>query len=343
MYTFDNDPSAEERIARDQALIARAVTEVVPERHLAAVVLIGGYGRGQGGYVLDEEGNAAPFNDYDYFVIFRGIGIRRARQYISRLPVHSLESATGVEVDFFPLLETELHGLEFSLMYAEMQAAHHVIAGNESVLECMKPMPIDQVPMTEMVRLMSNRGHLLLMNYAGMDSERFSTYINKAMLAAGDAWLASIGKYDVDYRIKLERMDSLCEDMELARLFRRSVEARFRPDLCPALGTADLYSATQVWLRTLQSIETERLGRFDWNRYCTPAMPKQPRGNWLKNVLLNLKDRRLSLTGGWLMRHPRERVISTLPVMLSDAMAGKASEQWRVDAARVIDLWYSYS
>ena len=72
-YTPDGDASVESRIDSDQQLIAAAVMDVVPESHFRALVLIGGYARGEGGF-RHVDCKPEPYNDYDYFVVVRGMG-----------------------------------------------------------------------------------------------------------------------------------------------------------------------------------------------------------------------------------------------------------------------------
>ena len=117
-YCFDGSPQAEWRITTDQLKIAKAVRQVIPGSELVAMVLIGGYGRGEGGYVLDLNDVAAPYNDYDYFLIFQGVSRRHAQELCDAVP--DLTDLVGVEVDFAPLRREELPRLRPSLMLAEM-------------------------------------------------------------------------------------------------------------------------------------------------------------------------------------------------------------------------------
>ena len=66
-YTFLNTPEAEERIQRDQDVIAQALEQTL-QKSLLSVVMIGGYGRGEGG-IYNANGDLRPYNDYDYFLV----------------------------------------------------------------------------------------------------------------------------------------------------------------------------------------------------------------------------------------------------------------------------------
>ena len=99
-YTPDGDAAVESRIDRDQQLIAAAVMDAVPASHFRALVLIGGYARGEGGF-RHVDGNPEPYNDYDYFVVVRGMNhaaIQTLKASLLELG-HLLTTRVGVEVD----------------------------------------------------------------------------------------------------------------------------------------------------------------------------------------------------------------------------------------------------
>jgi hypothetical protein len=77
-YTSDGPDAAEKRIARDQVIIGAAVRNALKDSGFVALILAGGYGRGEGGYrVVGDQ--YLPYNDYDYFVVVRG-GRQTARE-----------------------------------------------------------------------------------------------------------------------------------------------------------------------------------------------------------------------------------------------------------------------
>ena len=62
-YTLSGPPQAEQRIHDDQSRITRAVVEAIPRSKFGALILAGGYGRGEGGYRC-RKGRFAPYDDY---------------------------------------------------------------------------------------------------------------------------------------------------------------------------------------------------------------------------------------------------------------------------------------
>jgi hypothetical protein len=357
-YTFDKNIAAERCISQHQQIIAKKVLEYVPAEHLAAIVLIGGYGRGEGGYTVDYSGTPSPFNDYDYFLVFKGLSRRRAQLMVAGIPC--LDELVGIEVDFHPLLSEQLPTLRPSLMFAEMLAGHKIIYGDEDILSSMQSMPLNQLPIGEFTRLMTNRGCLLLLNYMSTNSDNFTLYTNKAALAVGDSILAIQAKYAISYREKSARLaEILGNNHIITKCYASAVEARFRPDLAVQADSSDLACITELWLKTMKYLEEYRLERpvSDWSYYCTPEVPKdQESGNFAKHLLLNLKDRNLRGTNnrfGWVLKHPRERIVSALPGLLSSrispnhvteqALCLETNTTWDKAANRLIELWGRYS
>ena len=341
-YTLDGDASAEARIARDQALIADAVQTLLAPPKFRALVLMGGYGRGEGGYVL-RDGLAEPYNDYDYFVVVSGLDRPRRHSLEQALAeqAKALERDVGVEVDFALLREEMLPKAEYSLMNAEMIWGHRVVAGVADVLKAMPPMPFNRLPLGEFTRLLLNRGALLLMNQKRLmssptlsaeEQEVFFKYLFKAILAVGDARLAGNQTYHPSYVRKLDllhAMDWEGKD-EFMGLYAQAWENKFHPDYeryareTPAIWQEQV---VRIWLETLSWFERMRTGKSigDWGAYCSPATPKgQGRGSCggLRNVAITLRDfgsAEVLRHPSWSLRYPRERLISALPLLLSSS------------------------
>jgi hypothetical protein len=376
-YTLDGDAAVEERIARDQALIAAAVRAAIPPPRFRALVLIGGYGRGEGGYRLGAAG-PEPYNDYDYFVVLRGVG-RRDREGVQHLLAEQgkrLEHDVGVEVDFALLSEERLPAAALSLMNAEMLWGHRVIAGDARVLDAMPAMPFSRLPLGEFTRLMLNRGALLLMNrqrLAGgealdaQDQEVFFKYLFKAVLACGDARLAASGRYHPSYVTKLERLQSMQPELgtPFLSLYGLAWQSKFHPDYGQYLGESPAewqQRVVDVWLEALAALEGARTGRpiGDWARYGSPALGKGQGGGfryWPRNLAITARDfgpTELVRRPRWSLRYPRERVISVLPRLLASgggepaadlcrALALPAGASWAQAAAQCLALWRRYA
>ncbi|MFT4720893.1 MAG: hypothetical protein ACI9SB_002066 [Candidatus Azotimanducaceae bacterium] len=363
-YTFDDNQQANEVIHAHQQLIAQAIVAALPHGVLAAIVMIGGYGRSEGGYVFASDGTCQPYNDYDYFLVFDGVSRARVKRLVAALPC--LDDAVGIEVDFFPMLKQDLPSLDYSLMHAEMQSGHRVIWGDPDILLSMQAMPLGDVSLGEFTRMMTNRGCLLLLNHLEPGRAELSKYINKNYLAIGDVYLALANQYSLHYSDKRHSVHHLPIENRLADNFNRAIDIRFRPDEGITWRLADLSCVTADWLQAFAGLESRRLclsigdeangsdkrsaksGRgLGWKAYASSSLAKnqgcqQP----VKNMLRHLRHRRACLSGASVLRHPREQIVSQLPLLLAQAVSNKTEQQsseWRGRASALLGLWSLYS
>ena len=369
-YTTDGPAGAEARIERDQTIVAEAVRRALPGDELVALVLAGGYGRGEGGYRVSD-GDYLPYNDYDYFVVVNGgrsAGRRIARQL--GIVAHELEEQVGVEVDFALLRASRLPRLEFTLMYAELQHGHRITCGRDDALSDMRSMPIEQVPLSEFTRLMLNRGSLLLMNQQQLSAggpktadelEQFSRYLDKALLACADARLAATGRYDSSYTVKRRRLEGLrwSGSRDFLRRYDRALAARAgdRWSLAAAEATAAQDMVVADWLESLVELESSRLGQLpDWGQYSSARVGKGQSAAGVTGILRNLAVTMRDFGPGelvrnatWALRYPRERLISVLPGLLRpelgvpcSAIAEALSQPPGLDRATLADRFLGY-
>lgn len=377
-YTFDGDAAVEGVIDRHQQLIGNAVIELLGTSDFCALILIGGYGRAEGGFCYID-GEPAPYNDYDYFVVINDMPKQKLQELTKRLSIlaKELEEKVGIEVDFWPMQQGEIARLEFSLMFSEMQWGSRIVAGDKTILDSMPSMPFGKLPLSEFTRLMLNRGALLLLNRIEMakgeisdpvQREIFIKYLFKAILACGDASLAARGVYHPSYPVKLERLKEMTGDAGIPQLlaqFEMALDARFHPDYSKYLERDILawqQQVTDIWLHTMRTLEEARLAKpiKSWQTYAKPSVDKGQSATGpkavMRNVAINVRDFGpgvLLSVSGWKWRYPRERLISVLPMLLekeSDDIdevtasgLGMSSYDWSVAADRFINLWHKYA
>ena len=341
-YTPDGDAMVESRIGDDQEWIGWVVRDAVPAAHFRALVLIGGYARGEGGYRY-VEGKPEPYNDYDYFVVVGDMDPASLRSLKRRLEDlgHALTARVGVEVDLAVLEEESLPRAEYSLMHAEMLWGHRVIAGDADILKRMPSMPVCGLPLAEFTRLMLNRGSLLLINRdallnGGVDEpqqrEQFMKYLFKAVLACGDSRLAMADQYHPSYDEKRRRLQGVHWAGQEGFLpqYDMALQAKFHPAYHQYAGVDLehwLRQVTRLWLETLADLEAARLGSCasSWAEYASPAVCKgQSAAGWrglVRSIGVTLRDYgplELLTNPRWSLRYPRERLISILPGLLGE-------------------------
>jgi hypothetical protein len=232
-------------------------------------------------------------------------------------------------------------------------------------------MPFNELPAGEFTRLLLNRGTLLLMNQSRLqpgardplDREVFFKYLFKAVLACGDAVLASRDAYHPSYVCKLERLRSAGTGFQ--ELYEQAWEQKFHPDYGRYAGedlAAWQRQVVEIWLDTLSRFEQWRSSKpvASWEAYCSPGVSKGQGGrSWfgLRNALITLRDfrsRELLQRPRWSLRYPRERLISALPLLLSHpaedtgpavaaALAVSPGVPWPEAVDTFLQLWRRYA
>jgi hypothetical protein len=340
-YTLAGPDEVERRIAADQQRVTDEVADLLGPPRLVALVLAGGYGRGEGGYRW-AGGVAVPYNDYDYFVVVRDCGVRRLRRL--RRDLHALGERLGrefgLEVDFAVLAAERL---------AELKWRHRVLTGDARALEPIASPPVSELPLAEFSRMMLNRGALLLLNARELATgaavrargcERFLRYLSKGLLAAGDARLAASGRYhpSVDERARRLRElpwtgDGRERFLELYELALR-IKLGGEPGRVLQAGEPRRLQrlAVHEWLEAYRVLEAERLGRVpeSWQTYAAAEVAKgQGGGRWwsplqhLAHALVAAVSRARLPDPGRVLRHPRERLMAALPLLLEPGVAGQ--------------------
>jgi len=379
-YTLDGPEEVEARIAHDQARVAAEIAALVPGDRLHALVLAGGYGGGEGGY--QREGTrVVPYNDYDYFIVARGLTMleRRRLTYDLQEPGRRLGAEFGIEVDFAVLESEKLSRLPACLMFSELKCRHRVLLGDPRALDAIEVPAPGNLPLAEFSRMMLNRGALLLMNAQALldvggvkmrGSEQFLRYFSKGLLAAGDARLAVAGRYHPSVAERTRRLHALSwlgdSRERFLQLYDFAVQIKQGGTDGRVLGPGEPQRlhrlAVHEWLEAYRLLEAARLGRAptSWQAYASPAVSKGQDGrHWwspLHHAALALTarpGRRGTLNPQRLLRHPRERLMSALPLLLepgtpaqnrlaAEALGAEARSAWSNLAEYFLFDWRRY-
>jgi predicted nucleotidyltransferase len=305
-YTQRGSETLDHLIDEHLRIIAEAAAP-----HCEAVILLGGYGRGEGTPFIRSDGSQAPFNDYDLVIVVKTISIQITLLF-QRLE-KELTEQLGIPVDLCPYALHALASREFSLLNYEMKHGHMVILGDDNVLDAMPNYDTATIPVSEGARLLMNRGKLLLDIKRRLataqplsEDERicFIKFINKVLLAFGDAALLAAGKYDISYAVKKQRISAIApmpdRDFIIAG-YLSAIEIKEWGDYQKLVDydldrqlrqTLDVFSRFLPWYRTQYA-----------RREC--SIPKA--------LALNLKWNKCLST-----RHPREKLYDALGDLLQD-------------------------
>ncbi len=310
---------------------------------ISAVILGGGYGRGEGGVTLDKDGNEGLHNDYDFFIITENISFlkkRRLKDWLADLSCQLTEEI-GIDVDFSPPKNRrELSRMEHNMMWQELKHGHKVIWGDSRVLDLLPDYDIRLMPAIEGVRLMLNRGAGLIFcqdklknNEDTPESLEFiRRNIYKARNACGDVCLIAAGDYHWSYVERLKKLEHYRSKDKLIDSFyekyRESVEYKLQPRESE-LNLLQLQALLDDVIRDFEKFNLRIL--WFWLK-CPSDAPEAVYGELersyggpenvgltgtLKNLVLNILEVGMyGLTSKYCLKHPRYRLFSSMPLIL---------------------------
>ena len=346
-YSVKGSPAFDARIDADMKRIADAVYASHFSRHWKALILLGGYGRGEGSPMIGPNGEELPFNDYDLIVVTDSLDplLKRALKKLEK----ELSEQVGLPVDLYPYLSSALPKCEFSLLNYELRYGHRVIRGDKKILDAMPAYPHDAIPLSEGTRLLMNRGKLLLdikRRLARPDTltheerQRFLKFLFKADLAFGDCALLLRGAYDLSYVVKRHRLpetdlSGLENSRDFVSAYSRAIDFKERADFKP-LDNSNIHLQFDETVRRYEYFflwyEQRRLNRkfHTLGKYARTFPLLGNEGSPVKNAVHNLR----AFGPGALpycFAHPRLRLYAALPLLLTK-QADREEIRWLLNS-----------
>lgn len=339
-FTLDGDRELESSLARLCQRVAEGVVTLIPRAKLEAVLLGGGYGRGEGGVLLTESGHR-PYNDLEFYLCLRGHP--RVNEWLYGQALHRLEkiltTTAGIDVEFKVMSLDGLRDGSTTMFSYDLVLGHRWVLGGEHLLTgCEHHRQAAAIPLSEAARLLMNRCSGLLFSAQRLehtvltadDADFITRNLAKARLAMGDVILTAHGKYHwscLERQCRLAAWDMPNVEPWFARvreLHAEGVQFKLHPRKQATAGRdelkrelAELRELTgHVWLW----LERQRLHREfpSMQEYALSSVDKCPeRASWWKHAAINLRTFGLKgLAGGRCFRYPRERVFNALALLL---------------------------
>jgi len=173
---MDGSDALELHLCRICGLVLEEVRSLIGGHALEALVLGGGYGRGQGG-VLKTDGGDQPYNDLEFYVFVRGNRLWNEQKYRAGLAAcaQKLSLAAGLHVEFKVDSITRLERTPVSMFSYDLVARHRVIHGSEIIFgDCEHHLVPENIPLSEATRLLFNRCTGLLLTKELLQKDKFS-------------------------------------------------------------------------------------------------------------------------------------------------------------------------
>jgi hypothetical protein len=339
-FTIDGSPELEAHLQSICKQVLAGVQWIVGNK-LQALILAGGYGRGEGG-VLRQGLTDLPYNDLEFYVFLRGNLLMNEKRFKPALTElgHSLSQEAEVEVEFKIISRAKLRRCRISMFYYDLVRAHRVIWGSEGIFEgCEHHRKATLIPMEEAARLLMNRGSGLLFAKEQLQRENFTPEnadfvgrnLAKTQLALGDVVLTV---YDQYHWSVLERHHHLnhftVHEMiprfeEIREAHAKGVKFKLHPQKTSGSRNQlaeEHQKVTELFCDVWLWLERHRLHRVFPSivEYALSTTNKFPNSNPLWNRLINVRILGPQvLKTHWAPRHPRERVMHALALLLQDA------------------------
>jgi hypothetical protein len=374
-FTADGSRELEQHLAVTCRKIAAGVRGLVPSSKLHALLLGGGYGRGEGGVLRTDEGDR-PYNDLEFYVCLRGnrhvneLRFGRALHVLGEI----LTPQAGVEVEFKITSLPELERTRVSMFSYDLIVGHRWLVGDEALLQrCAHHRVAEDIPLSEATRLLMNRCSGLLFakeklakqEFTGADADFVRRNIAKAELALGDALLVAYRSYHWSARERHRQVERLARSApmpwlhDVCRHHAAGVAFKLHPERSRSdHGTlfglhaqlTDLARDVFLWLED-QRLDASFASTTDYALSTHNKCPElSPRRNWLINARTLGARPFLEARAG---RHPRERILHALTLLLwerealsSPTLVARLQSELRTNAtsfpafmAAYRDLW----
>jgi hypothetical protein len=339
-------PLAEQLDSTCRSIAASAESAVRVGVPIGAIVLGGGYGRGEGGVWRDQSGGApALYNDLDFFLFSDRADDVRLRAWV-KAEENQWSQRLGIHVDFAILPPQAISHAGDSMMLSDLVLGYFPVFGAVSFLEvAAQYVNPGRLPLWEATRLLWNRGSGLYFARCKIEAQDDSDFVErnhqKLALSLGDAMLCLAGEYDqsvvergrrfADMPAEHIHLSDESQTARLHKLHQRAVDFKMRPREVKA-DWAEFRSRdrelTALWSAVFLRVETARLGRHfaDLNSYTHDRQRLVPETAVLKNLLIAVRDHRrhgTALKPIW--DYPRGALMRCLAA-IHDGNVGRASE-----------------
>lgn len=287
--------------------ISNIFKEAFNDDQTAALILIGGYGRGEGGITL-KDGEYHPHNNLDLLYIYNK-HIEKSLVDTVDKTLQDLSKEYDIGIDMFTINKKKLLKLDGLVIGYDMRYGHKTLLGNSSFLKEYKAFSLNNIDPVDVRQLLVNRGTLLLINRLLLQKSQLTEeekrliikHTIKAIIGYGDALLYFNNAYHWSYAQKQSNMSELLNiDEKIKKLYADALLFRFKPNYDDYLQK-DLKKWNNELIQTLSSIHLQcesinlNQSNLSWNQYLDITLKEKsfPRQNVMqkaKSFLYGLKN-----------------------------------------------------
>lgn len=219
---------------------AKACRDIFPEKTYRALIMLGGYGRGEGG-VEFRDGHAYAHNNIDLLLVTNAMSSRKRAKAAAELSnaIAPLAQDAHIAVDVSAVNAATIASAPCTVMWYDMRHGHKTLCGDSEFIPSLTHFSRVNILPFDIIRLMVNRGTLLLINVTTCDyhtdiepyRRTLIKHIMKAIIGYGDALLFFHDSYHWSYAQKQINMKNALQiPDEIRTLYDMAIEFRFSPD-----------------------------------------------------------------------------------------------------------------
>ncbi|MDX9720460.1 MAG: hypothetical protein RBU37_06925 [Myxococcota bacterium] len=325
-FSVDGSEPLEARLRELVQQVGEATQRQFGPDELAALLVVGGYGRGEGG-VERVGGREEPHNNIDFLLIAhderRPLNALKARLDSAIEPIRQ-QAPLGIDVGVSSV--QRLRRSPALVFWYDLRFGHKSVLGEPSLMSSMRHFRLNRIPSWDVRNLLTNRGTLLLINahmraHGAAQPRQLLRHAMKAIIGYGDALLFAHGRYHWSYQEKRRRMRGIAGQYpSFAQLYDQAMGFRFAPDYATFLSASfDL----EAWMAKVEqalpavhlAFEAFRLRNpaLQWPTYLSEALTHAltdealSAASWarkLRNALRALRQPTLRREPLSMLRHP---------------------------------------
>lgn len=364
-YTVINDLKADQSIQIGLNRVVEGIRDLMGDR-LQAIVLTGGFGRGEGG-VMHENGRFRPVNDFDISVIVSKDYFRMRKRFARPLAelAERLASETGLkQIDIGISHPLRFRFAPNRVESYEIRNGHRVLWGNIDLKRIMPKLPAERLPLLDGGIYFMTRGSGLLIpalyflpegQVKHQHRENFQIEIDKACIAMGDTLLLLHREYHFSYRERLRRVQRMDlspvpEGETIQKWYTEAVERKLRPwfgwtgDRVMVnrwFSVRDIFGGFFLWFESNRLRHTFR----NWTEYSAFVAKRIRDPLWDRLRVLVRVGLRLGVSGLFrrneessVWQHSRAFKCSTMPMLLFSLRRYGVDSTWMNHARTLLGL-----
>lgn len=297
-FTWEKNPELEKMMRQLLREVKQRFSQQFKKTDYLGLFLIGGYGKGEGGVEIIEE-KRHLHNNIDLVMVTPPSSNQKNQQRLSLLRELLIPISEKYSIGFDTSVVSIDHLKNASplLIWHEMIHGHYCLLGSSAIFKKMPSTTIENIPSSEFLGILVNRGTLLIINEWIHDQPKGSDpnektrktllkHRMKALIGFGDALLFKMHAYHWSYQEKLKRISQNPQfPVELQNLYAEAARFRFQPDYSK-YNALDLKADALKLKKILEPIYIEfeawrlNLKSFSWNQYLQAYLHASSKQGW---------------------------------------------------------------